>query len=97
MVNRAFKAIRRADVVLLMVDVEAGITEQVRYPLYHVLTSGRCWPLRIELPLDILCFAVRQEVLVSGRRKGMEGEEGVTPVLVIDEGGGGDEFENPLL
>lgn len=30
MVNRAFKAIRRADVVLLMVDVEAGITDQVR-------------------------------------------------------------------
>lgn len=29
MVNRAFKAIRRADVVLLMVDVEAGITDQV--------------------------------------------------------------------
>ena len=29
MVNRAFKAIRRSDVVLLMVDVEAGITDQV--------------------------------------------------------------------
>lgn len=29
MVNRAFKAIRRADVVLLLVDVEAGITDQV--------------------------------------------------------------------
>lgn len=32
MVNRAFKAIRRADVVLLMVDVEAGITDQVQHP-----------------------------------------------------------------
>lgn len=31
MVNRAFKAIRRADVVLLMVDVEAGITDQVKH------------------------------------------------------------------
>lgn len=34
MVNRAFKAIRRADVVLLMVDVEAGITDQVRPKTY---------------------------------------------------------------
>lgn len=29
MVNRAFKAIRRADIVFLLVDVEAGITDQV--------------------------------------------------------------------
>lgn len=56
MVNRAFKAIRRADVVLLMVDVEAGITEQVRCPLSHPPTSGKFWPLRIELPLVIFFF-----------------------------------------
>lgn len=44
MVNRAFKAIRRADVVLLMVDVEAGITDQVRYPLYPLLpTPGKMY------------------------------------------------------
>ncbi|CAN0390210.1 unnamed protein product, partial [Laminaria digitata] len=41
MVNRAFKAIRRADVVLLMVDVEAGITDQDRVLADRVQSDGR--------------------------------------------------------
>ncbi|CAN0310263.1 unnamed protein product [Ascophyllum nodosum] len=41
MVNRAFKAIRRADVVLLMVDVEAGITDQDRVLADRVQADGR--------------------------------------------------------
>lgn len=45
MVNRAFKAIRRADIVFLMVDVEAGITEQVN-PRIGVMTREiiNIWP-----------------------------------------------------
>ncbi|CAM9981099.1 unnamed protein product [Ectocarpus sp. 6 AP-2014] len=41
MVNRAFKAIRRADVVLLMVDVEAGITDQDRVLADRIQSDGR--------------------------------------------------------
>lgn len=41
MVNRAFKAIRRADVVLLLVDVEAGITDQDRVLADRVQSDGR--------------------------------------------------------
>lgn len=43
-------------------------------------------PLRIELPLDSPIFTVLKDFLVTGRGKGMEGEESAIPVVVIDKG-----------
>ena len=41
MVNRALRAIRRADVVLLMLDATAGVTEQDRILAQQVADDGR--------------------------------------------------------
>lgn len=35
-VNRAFRAVRRSDVVALVIEALACITEQVVSPMYHV-------------------------------------------------------------
>lgn len=41
MVNRALKAIRRSDVVLLVIDVVAGITDQDKILAQRVAEDGR--------------------------------------------------------
>lgn len=51
MVNRALKAIRRSDVVLLVIDVVAGITDQDKILAQRVAEDGRyefCCPRRQE-------------------------------------------------
>jgi predicted GTPase len=42
MVNRALKAIRRAEVVLLVLDVVAGITDQDKQLAQRIAEDGRC-------------------------------------------------------
>lgn len=57
MVNRAFKAIRRADVVLLMVDVEAGITDQVT-PQYTAALLCFLGGPSVYVKYTCKCFAI---------------------------------------
>jgi len=87
MVNRAFKAIRRADVVLLVVDVTEGVTEQDRQLAQriaddgrlvddYIMSSGTFLALRLTRLSLVLYMLKSQGVCGDSEQMGCSGEDG---------------------